>query len=112
MKDRDIDNVLDRSAKAADPVDEALLARVTASIGASLHPVRPIQPAWMLASILLLISAAIAVASGLALGLYGLQKMGVAQIGVIFPALAIFIWLAALGSVAAVIPGGLRWKNP
>jgi hypothetical protein len=69
-------------------------------------------PAWMLASWLLSISAIVAVAGAWLLGFYGIRKLDIAEIGSIFPALAIFIWLAALLCVAEMTPGGLRWKNP
>ncbi len=109
MKDKDIDDILDRTASAPQ-VDPALLDRVSASIGASLRPVRPIAPAWMLATLLLLIWAGIAFMSASALGLYGIHKLNGMEMGTIFPALIIFTWLAALVSVAAMSPGGLRWR--
>lgn len=112
MKDINIDEVLDRAAQAPPKVDPALLDRVSASIGASLRPVRPMAPAWVLASALLLIAAGIVFLSAFALGMYGARKLSGAEMGAIFPALGIFIWLAALGSIAAMTPGGLRWKNP
>jgi hypothetical protein len=108
VKDTDIDELLGQSPNQVDP---ALLDRVTASIGASLRPVRPMAPAWMLASILWLLSAGIAVLSAYALGTYGIQKLNGAETAAIFSALGVFTWLAALLSVAAMIPGGMRW-NP
>lgn len=110
MKDRDIDDLLNRTAQDPGQVDPALLHRVSASIGATLHPVRPIAPAWVLASILWLVAIGIAVAAAWALGFYGFQKLSGSQMGTIFPELAIFTWLAAFVSVAAMTPGGLRWS--
>jgi hypothetical protein len=112
MTDRDIDEILKRAAEAPGEVDPALLDRVSASMGASLKRVRPVAPAWMLASWLWLISAGVAVAAAGALGLDGILRLSGAEIGAIFPGLAIFTWLAALLSVAGMTPGGLRWKNP
>jgi hypothetical protein len=112
LKDKDIDDLLDRAASAPHPVNPALLDRVSASIGASLRPVRPIAPAWKMASLLFLIWAAIAFGSASALGLYGIHKLHGAQMGAVFPALAIFTWLAAVVSVAAMAPGGPRWRVP
>lgn len=110
MKDEDIDDILARAAKNPGQVGPALLVRVSASIGATLQPVRPIAPAWVLASILWLVSTGIAIAAACALGLYGFQKLTGGEMAAIFPVLGIFTWLAAFVSVAAMTPGGLRWS--
>ena len=82
-------------------------------MAASLQPVQPIAPAWMLASCLLSISVIVAVAAAWLLGFYGIRKLDVAAIGSIFPALAIFVWLAALLCVAGDDSRrGCSWKNP
>jgi hypothetical protein len=109
MKDTDIDAILAENPREVDP---AVLKCISSSIGKSLQPVRPIAPVWMLASVLFLISAGIAVVSGLSLGMYGFHKLNGTERGALFPALAIFTWLAALLSVAEMTPGGFRWKNP
>lgn len=111
MNEKDIDDILDRMP--AHRVDSAVLHRITASMsGASFGPVRPLAPLWMQALALLLISAAISLVAAWSFSMYGIQKLTVAEIGAIFPALAILTWLAALASVATVSPGGARWKNP
>ncbi len=107
MNDRDIDTILSAPHK----VDAAVLDRVTASMSASLRPVRPIGSLRMLASMLLLISTAIAFLGAWSFQMYGLQKLSGAEMGAIFPALAIFTWLAAWASVAAMTPGGFRWNT-
>jgi hypothetical protein len=112
VNDKRIDEMLERAAGAEHEVDPVLLGRVAASMTASLRPVQPMAPAWMLASWLLSSSAIVAVAGAWLLGFYGIRKLDIAEIGSIFPALAIFIWLAALLCVAEMTPGGLRWKNP
>jgi hypothetical protein len=112
VTDKEVDEIIDHAAEAAEGVDPALLDRVSASMGASLQPVRPIAPAWVMASWLLLISVAISTAAAGSLGLFGFHSLRGAEVGAIFPALAIFIWLAALVSVAEMTPGGFRWKNP
>jgi hypothetical protein len=109
VKEKDIDDLL--AAQAPPAVDPAVLARVSATIGASLTPVRPLPPAWVLASALLLLSAGIAAASAFALGLNGIQKMDGVEIGVIFSALGVFIWFASRVSVAEMTPGS-RWRSP
>jgi hypothetical protein len=112
VSEENIDDILDRAAASPPAVDPALLARVSESMAASLQPVRPLAPAWILAAALSLISAGIAIAAAFALGLNGIQKLDGPEIGAIFVALGIFTWLAALVSVSAMTPGGLRWKNP
>lgn len=103
--------MLERAAPL-NTVDPALLVRVSAAMTASLQPVRPMAAAPVLALQLLSIAVVLAVAAAGMLGFSGIQKMDVAEIGSIFPALLIFTWLAALLSVAETTPGGLRWKNP
>jgi len=108
VKDKEIDDIL----RASHEVDPALLARVSASMNATLRPVRPLASAPVLAAELVSASAIVAVTAAWWLGFYGIRKLDVAEIGSIFPALLIFTWLAALLSVAEMTPGGLRWKNP
>jgi hypothetical protein len=112
VNDREIDEMLQRLGGATHEVDPALLGRVATSMTASLRPVQPMAPAWMLASWLLSISVIVAVTGAWLLGFYGIRELDMAEIGSIFPALAIFIWLAALLCVAEMTPGGLRWKSP
>jgi hypothetical protein len=109
VNDKNLDDIF---ARRGDPVDPAVLARISASLGASMHPVRPVAPAWKLASLLLLICVGISWLSAVALGLNGLRKLDGAELAAIFPVLGILTWLAALVSVSAMTPGGLRWKNP
>lgn len=111
MKEKDIDEILERGTGAPHGVDSELLGRISASM-AGFQPVRPMAPVWMLALWLLTISAGIAVASASVLGMAGIRGLSAAEIGAIFPALAIFTWLAALLSAAQMTPGGVRWKNP
>jgi hypothetical protein len=112
VNDKEIDEMLERAAGTVHEVDPALLGRVATTVTTSLRPVQPMAPAWMLASWLLSISVIVAVAGAWWLGFSGIRKLDVAEIGSIFPALAIFAWLAALMCVAEMTPGGLRWKNP
>ena len=107
MKDREIDEILQQAAQAPPDVDPDLLDRVAKSIGSSLRPVRPLPPAWILASGLALICAAVALAGAARSGLYGLQKMSVLDRAMIFPALGILIWLAAIGR-----SNGMARSNP
>lgn len=112
MKDRDIDEILRRAAEGAPEVDPALLDRVSQSIGSSLRPVRPLPPAWVLRAGMALIGGAVAVAGGLLLKPYGVEKMSGGEIALIFSVLAALIWIAAGLSVAETIPGSRRPMAP
>jgi len=112
MKDRDIDAILNHAAQAPHEVDSALLDRIAGAVGRSLVPVRPLPPAWALASGQILISAAVALAGAARLGLYGIQRMTVWDRALIFSALTILVWLAATTSVAEMIPGSRRRVSP
>jgi hypothetical protein len=110
VKDEEIDEILARE----DPheVDRALLARVISSMGASFRPVRPMAPPWMLASVLLLICAALAIAAASVFGMSGIRNLSGAQVAAIFSALGVFSWGAAMISASEIAPGRKRWMNP
>jgi hypothetical protein len=112
VTNKEIDEMLALAAGSAGEVDPALLGRVSTAMTADLRPVRPMVAAPVLAFQLLAISMILAVMSAWGLGFSGIRKLDVVEIGAIFPALLIFMWLAALLSVAETTPGGLRWKNP
>ncbi len=112
MKDREIDDILKRAAQASPGVDPALLNRITGSMGASMGPVRPLPPAWLLAGGLALICAAVALIGASVLGLHGIEAMSVWDRALIFPTLGILIWLAASICVGENIPGSRRWASP
>jgi hypothetical protein len=112
MKDKHIDDVLKQAAGASPPVDPALLNRISGSIGASLQPVRPLPPVWILVMAAAIVCAAVASAGGALLGLHGIQKMTAAEIGLIFPALGIVILFAATVSVSEMIPGSRHLMSP
>jgi hypothetical protein len=65
-----------------------------------------------MASGLVLIGAAVAVAGAMILGPHGVQKMSAIEIGAIFPVLAALIWLASVVSVAEAVPGSRRIVAP
>jgi hypothetical protein len=112
VKDRDIDDILKRSAEGARDVDPALLDRVADSMRSSLSPVRPIQAPWILASAVALICVIVALAGAMLLKPHGIQKMNALQIGLIFPVLGILIWIASVLCVSEVIPGSRRPVAP
>jgi hypothetical protein len=112
MTNRDIDDLLKRSAEAKPEVDQAILNRISASIGSSLQPVRAIPAAWILVVGLILICGTIAVGGALLLGTHGIQKMSGLEIGLIFSVLGALVWLAATLCVAEIIPGSKRPMAP
>jgi hypothetical protein len=112
MTNRDIDDLLKRSAEAKPEVDQAILNRISASIGSSLKPVRAIPAAWILVVGLILICGTIAVGGALLLGTHGIQKMNGLEIGLIFSVLGALVWLAAMLCVAEIIPGSKRPMAP
>lgn len=109
MKNDDIDGILANAAPHE--VDPALLGRVTASMGASMGPVRPMAAPWMLASALLLICILIAVAGAFAFRVNGIPNLSAAEMAVIFAVLGIFLWFAALISAGEMVPGRKRPLN-
>jgi hypothetical protein len=112
VKDRDIDDILKRAADAAPPVDPALLDRVSRSIGAGLQPVRPLPPSWIWSGGLVLISAVLALAAAMLLKPYGVSKMSLLEIALIFPVLGVMLWMASVLCVAEAIPGSRRPMAP
>jgi hypothetical protein len=112
MTNRDIGDLLKRSAEAKPEVDQAILNRIAASIGASLQPVRAIPAAWILVVGLILICGTVGVGGALLLGPHGIHKMSGLEIGLIFSALGAQVWLAAALCVAEIIPGSKRPMAP
>ena len=112
MKDREIDEILKQAATTPHQVNPALLDRIASSIGASLGPVRPLPPPWLLTAGLAIACAAVALAGAAHFGLYGLHKLSALERRLIFSALGIQIWLAAVACVSERIPGSRRHVAP
>jgi hypothetical protein len=112
MRDDEIDDILTQASGASPDVDPALLDRISRSMASSLQPVRPLPASWILVTALVAICSAVAIAGALLLGPHGIQKMSRAQILLIFPALGVLIWLAAVCSVGEAIPGSPRRFTP
>ncbi|HUJ32674.1 MAG TPA: NrsF family protein [Candidatus Acidoferrum sp.] len=112
MRDRDVDEVLNRAAQAPHEVDRALLERVGGSIKSSMEPVRPLPPTWALASGLVLVCAAVALAGAARAGFGGAEKLSVWERALIFPALGVLAWIAAAGFIGEMIPGSRRRIAP
>lgn len=112
MKEKDIDEALERAAQAPHQVDPALLAAVADSIKSSMRPVRPLPPAWILSGGVILISALIAIAGAARAGFHGFEKLDLAQRALIFSALAILVWAAAQEFVDQMIPASRHRMAP
>ena len=108
MRDREIDEVLQRAAQTTHAVDPALLEGIAKSLGSSMQPVRPLPPTWLLAGGLVLICAGMALAGAARAGFYGIEKLDVGERALIFTTLGILIWAASSGFVSEMIPGSSR----
>jgi hypothetical protein len=58
------------------------------------------------------ISLAVAIAGAARIGFSGVERLGVFERALIFPALAILLWLAATACVSEIIPGSRRQFSP
>jgi len=112
MKDRAIDEILKKKAPALRRVDSALLDRVSSAVQSCMQPVRPLPPSWLLAGGLILSCASVALAGAARAGFFGVEKLSEIQRAAIFSSLGIFIVLAALACVSAMIPGSRSRVSP
>jgi len=110
VKDREIDDILQKAAHAHPDPAPALLDRIAASIEPTLRPVRPMPSAWVLAVGLGLIYLAVAVAGAARLGFYGVHKMTGVQT-LIFAALAILAGRVAMAWNSEMTPGSRRQES-
>lgn len=112
MRDREIDEVLEKAAQAPHEVAPTLLERVAGSIKSSMQPVHPLPSTWVLAAGLFLIGWAVALAGAARAGFYGFEKLSVLERALIFPTLGILVWVGAAGFVNEMIPGSRRRMGP
>ena len=105
MKDEEIDDVLKETARGEHVLKAGTLQRVSDSIKTSLRPVLPLPPTWVLASGLVLVCAAVALAGAARAGFYGIEKMDLLERALIFSALAVSAWIAGIGFVNEMVPG-------
>lgn len=107
MTDREIDFALADSP----PVDKALLEKISRRILPNLAAVRPLS-ARLLAAQLIAIAGVMAFAGASQIGFNAIHRLTGGQAALIFPALAILIWLAAAAATAAMIPGAHQHLRP
>jgi hypothetical protein len=104
VKDEEIDDLLKEAAQAPEDLDPLVLERIRNSIKPSLRPVRPMPPVWLMAVGLVLVSAAVSLAGAARVGFFGLARMTLLERSLVFPALGILVWLAAVSFVHQMIP--------
>jgi hypothetical protein len=112
VKDKEIDEILERAAQRQHELEPALLARVAASIKSSLRPVRPLSPTWLLVVGLVLICGGVALAGAARAGFYGIEKLTLLERVLIFPTIAILMGLGAVGFINEMIPGSRHRISP
>ncbi|MGA7340142.1 MAG: NrsF family protein [Terracidiphilus sp.] len=112
MKDEEIDDLLKKAARAPHEVKAETLERAADSIKATLVPVRPLPPAWVMTGGVMLVCAAVSLAGAARAGFFGFAKMDLLERALIFPALLLFAWAAGNAFVDEMIPGSLRRVSP
>jgi hypothetical protein len=112
MKDAQIDEMLAKAARVSHEVDAVLLERVADMLKSSLHPVRPLPPVWVLASGLVAICAAVALAGVAGGGFYGVERLGLFEGLLIFSTLCVLAWMVAKELVSALSPGSRHRLTP
>jgi len=112
MNDRDIDRMLEAAGRPSEPLDARLMERIPNDILRDLAPVRPLPAPWVLAACLVALAALAAVAFAAKVGFYGLHKLAAGEAALIYTALAILIWLAAMANAAAMVPAARRLVRP
>lgn len=111
MKPDDFDRILDQAAHPALPPDAGrdAIERVERALMRDLRPVQLLAPLWVFALAFLVLFAALAAISATALGLHGIHALSQGQRALIFPALLLAAWLAAVACVREMRPAaGLR----
>lgn len=108
MKDEEIDDVLKKAGRALHGPDAEMLQRIADSMPPTLSPVRPLPPTWVTTGGLVLICSLVALAGAARAGFYGIERMGLLERTLIFPALFVLAWAAGIGFVQEMIPGSRR----
>jgi len=108
VRDEQIDEALNKAARAPQELKPETLRRISDAIGSSLRPVRPLPPQWAITGGLVLICAAVSLAGAARAGFFGIEKMSLLERGLIFPALGILAWVMGSALVHEMIPGSRR----
>ncbi len=105
MTNGDIDELLNRATGLPHEVDAAVTGRISEAIKASLRPVRPLPPPWLLTAGLVLICVAVSLAGAARSGFFGFEKMDALEHVLIFSILAILAAVTGAKFVGELIPG-------
>lgn len=108
MRDRDIDEFLNRSGQALPKPGQQVLGRIAESVRADLAPVKPLPPQWRLNIGLILICTAVALTGATISGAIGFSKMDLLMRVCIFAALGIVAWMVSHAFVVEMIPGAKK----
>jgi hypothetical protein len=108
VSNAEIDEALERAARAPHAVQPELLKRIADAMQPTLVPVRPLPPSVVLAGVLVLAVALVALAGAARAGFQGFEALGLVSRVVIFAALALLACAAAGAMVAEWIPGSSR----
>jgi hypothetical protein len=108
VKDAEIDEALERAARAPHTVAPELLKHIADSIEPTLEPVCPLPSTWILTAALTLIGAAVALVGAARAGFRGIEALGTWSRITIFAVLAVLTGLTAEQLVSEWIPGSRR----
>jgi hypothetical protein len=104
VKDQEIDNILRASGQAPQQPDPRVLSRIGESLRTSMRMVRPLPPAWLITTGLVLTCASISILGAARAGFFGITKMNLLERSVVFPALILLACVAAVGFVHQMVP--------
>jgi hypothetical protein len=105
VTDEEIEKILANAARVPHELPEQLLARIAESIKPTLQPVQPLPATPVLASRLILIGAAVAVAGAALTGFHGIRALAPLAGIIILTTLLVLGYLAAEAFVDAMVPG-------
>lgn len=108
MSDSGLDRILSDAARTAHPVSPEVRKRIVNSIGASLRPVRPLPPTWVLVTGLVLIGSLVALLGAGGSGFSGFQRLHPWTRALVFCMIGVLTWGAATEFVGESIPGSRR----
>jgi hypothetical protein len=112
VKNEEIDEVLKDAGHALPDLTPVMQQRISELIQPPLSPVRPLPPQWAMTAGLLLICMTVSLAGAARAGFFGIELMDIRECLLIFPALAILVWVIGVKFIHEMIPGSLRRVSP
>jgi hypothetical protein len=107
VKDEEVDKLL-KAVRVPDVPAPERVKSVADLIQATLRPVRPLPPRWLLVAGVVLACVCVAVAGAARAGFWGIEKMDAWERVMIFSTLCMFVLMTGNNLVDAVVPGILR----